>query len=534
MSSPILQTTTAPLQSLEDINLYIEAQLAETDWNFCTLLTDKSNVIIALCQNESVVVQAIRICLSEKVDIIRALGALNKGNPMLLCCEVEDGIGQIDYAEDIVKAIERSSTQKKTLAHAYQYFEHKPKGRGHAISVKVAREVVFESHGYCMFEGCGEHLSVDHLTGNKGNFRYLAHIVASSPDGPRGNQRSHELSNDPENIMVLCDKHHRLIDKVAVGEYDESRLRRMRAEFITNTDDLLQSLAYQPVTTFTALWPIGNFVTEGPSPHEYAVSLKPVHCRPSGRPLSLINRSSEAPVDDQWWETIVPREINHVGNKFSGYSEADRRHAGLYAMGPSSILIGLGAVLGNKNNLCVVPRSRQNGWRWERSTPISQPFIISGLEDLEGPVDELAITLFFTAVPAESLPVLDYLKAQGVDCIHIQPKMPGNTCLAHPHEGGALRELFLELLHHLRNDFKVKRVHLLHCAPNAACVEVGRGIEHNHPSIRIYDHCKSGDDKYMVPRLDLDPSEDRVEVRGAPNNDVDLFHQHFQPAAAKE
>lgn len=526
----ILQTTTAPLQTLEDINLYIEVQQADSDWDYAVLLTDKKSVVIALCVDKHDIVQVIRICLAEEDEIIQALKALNKGNTRLLCCEARDEVARIDCAEVIFNAIENSTSQKKTLARAVKYFEHKPRGRGQPITANIARDVVFESHGYCMFEGCGDHLGVDRLTGIKGNFRYLAHIVASSPDGPRGNQRSHELSNDPKNIMVLCDKHHRLIDKVAVDEYDESRLRGMRTEFTTNSDCLLQSLAYQPVTTFTALWPIGNFVTEGPSPQEYAISLKPVHCRPSGRPLSLIHRTSEAPADDQWWETIVPREINHVGNKFLGYDANDRRQAGLYAMGPSSTLIGLGAILGNKSNLCVVPKSRKNGWGWERSEPIEQPFSVSGLDNIDGPIEELAVTLFLTAIPAENQQVLDYLKTKNINCIHITPKFFGNTCLAHPHEGAALREMFLELLHHLRNKFHVKRVHLLHCAPNAACVEVGRAIEHNHPSIRIYDHCKSGDEKYMVPRLDLIPSRDQVEVCGTPNNEVIPFHQHFQTA----
>lgn len=522
------------MQTLEDINLYIESQLVEIDWDCAVLLADKNNVIIALCQENHTPVQAIRICLSKKADIIHALKILNKGAPKLLCCDIEGSIGQIGRIEDIIRAIEYPASQKKTLANAYKYFEHKLKGRGHVITANVAREVVFESHSYCMFEGCGEHLGVDRLTGIKGNFRYLAHIVASSPDGPRGNLRSHELSNDPENIMVLCDKHHRLIDKVAVDEYDESRLKTMKIDFVTNTDELLKSLAHQPVATFTALWPIGNFVTEGPSSQEYAVSLKPVHCRPSGRPLSLIQRPVEALVDDQWWEATAPREIKTVGNKFSGHDESDRRQAGLYAMGPSAVLIGLGAVLGNKSNLCVVPKSRQNGWGWERPAPIEQPFSISSLDDINGPIEEIAVTLFLTAVPAESQQVLDYLKTDNINCIHITPKISGNSCLAHPHEGTVLREMFLELLHYLRNEFKVKRVHLLHCAPNAACVEVGRGIEHNHPSIRIYDHCKTGDDKYMVPRLDLIPSGDQVEICGIPNSEIIPFHQHFQTATATE
>lgn len=62
-----------------------------------------------------------------------------------------------------------------------------------------------------------------------GNYSYFAHIVASSEDGPRGNKDSEKLANEPTNIMLLCDKCHRLIDKIAPNEYGIEHLRKMRA-----------------------------------------------------------------------------------------------------------------------------------------------------------------------------------------------------------------------------------------------------------------------------------------------------------------
>ena len=37
-----------------------------------------------------------------------------------------------------------------------------------------------DSHGRCMFTGCGDRLDIEQLTGMKGNIGYLAHNVASS------------------------------------------------------------------------------------------------------------------------------------------------------------------------------------------------------------------------------------------------------------------------------------------------------------------------------------------------------------------
>ena len=60
----------------------------------------------------------------------------------------------------------------------------------------------------------GQDLGSTPLTTKNARIAYLAHIVASDPDGPRGNESSHALSDSPENIMLMCDGHHRLIDRI--------------------------------------------------------------------------------------------------------------------------------------------------------------------------------------------------------------------------------------------------------------------------------------------------------------------------------
>ena len=80
---------------------------------------------------------------------------------------------------------------------------------------QVTRMVVWgRAGGRCQFAGCGKRLDGDLVTGdlNK-NLAYLAHIVASDPGGVRGHPvLSHQLSDVPENLMLMCDPHHREID----------------------------------------------------------------------------------------------------------------------------------------------------------------------------------------------------------------------------------------------------------------------------------------------------------------------------------
>ena len=49
------------------------------------------------------------------------------------------------------------------------------------------------SAGRCEFKGCNEYVWRNGLTLSEGNFADVAHIIASSEDGPRGNQDSEEI-----------------------------------------------------------------------------------------------------------------------------------------------------------------------------------------------------------------------------------------------------------------------------------------------------------------------------------------------------
>jgi len=68
--------------------------------------------------------------------------------------------------------------------------------------------------GRCQYEGCNKPLWLDTLTKYEFNVAYIAHIIADSPDGPRGDpELSFKLKADISNLMLMCDEHHRLIDR---------------------------------------------------------------------------------------------------------------------------------------------------------------------------------------------------------------------------------------------------------------------------------------------------------------------------------
>jgi len=83
--------------------------------------------------------------------------------------------------------------------------------------------------GRCQYEGCNKPLWLDTLTKYEFNVAYIAHIIADSPDGPRGDpELSFKLKADISNLLLMCDKHHRLIDREDVVGHPPERLHKMK------------------------------------------------------------------------------------------------------------------------------------------------------------------------------------------------------------------------------------------------------------------------------------------------------------------
>jgi len=70
-----------------------------------------------------------------------------------------------------------------------------------------------KSGGHCAFPGCGESLILDLGDGVRSIVGVVCHIVAQSPQGPRG---AYEIGaderDDLSNLLILCTKHSKVID----------------------------------------------------------------------------------------------------------------------------------------------------------------------------------------------------------------------------------------------------------------------------------------------------------------------------------
>jgi hypothetical protein len=101
-----------------------------------------------------------------------------------------------------------------------------------SIPETTQRELWARAAGRCEFRGCNELVYKDGLTQQRSNLAAISHIVAYSPDGPRGDPiRSKLLEKDIANLMLTCRKHGKLVDdKAYEAEYPEELLLEFKRE----------------------------------------------------------------------------------------------------------------------------------------------------------------------------------------------------------------------------------------------------------------------------------------------------------------
>ncbi len=222
--------------------------------------------------------------------------------------------------------------------------------------------------GRCEYDGCNEMLWLDTLTKAEFNVAYIAHIVADSADGPRGDtELSPKLAADPTNLMLACDKHHRLIDKEQIDEHPVERLRSMKLKHERRME-LLGSLTPDK-QSHVLLYGANIGAQSAPvSLKGAALAMLPEWYPAESRPLQVGLRNSY--VDDrtaEYWqmerlnlETTINQQLRprlaHGG---------DIHHLSVFAIAPQPLLILLGALLSDIPAAEVYQLHREPAnWRW--------------------------------------------------------------------------------------------------------------------------------------------------------------------------
>ncbi len=369
-------------------------------------------------------------------------------------------------------------------------------GRGGDISQSTAWKVWTEAGGRCMFEGCGEDMSAIPLYTGSARIGYLAHIIASNPHGPRGTQAdSHRLADDPDNIMLMCDAHHRLIDCFAPSEYQAARLYAMRQAHRDLVRNYMKSLAYPRVKAITLLADLAGVQTNFQESDLIAAVLDIGRAMIPGVEQYIRRTERDDRRTSEFWVQYLHEHLLDIQHMVSRFRIPDAAGVGELAVFPLhhvATLVLAGRIIGEARPVRVFQYHRhKRTWRWDKTTT-PQPagtFMADGL--ISRPANEVLISVELTAnldSNAVPLSIANEIERGSMPWIRIRIPDPNPACIQHPADLDQFMNIARQVINHIHDVVRPQRVHLIAISPASTAFCFGQMLQAgHHPTYTIYD-----------------------------------------------
>lgn len=403
-------------------------------------------------------------------------------------------------------------------------------GRQGEVSPKTRFEVATAAAWRCQFDGCGEDLRNHLAPGAFGNYSYFAHIVAASVDGPRGNAvDSMRLADDPKNIMLMCDRCHRLIDRVAPGLYSADVLTQMRERNVSEVRKLLDTLRYPAVQTLV----IGGNIEGQSSAFDERASeeamwlrklraggLRPEWFARHGGHLGASNSSG-------YWlslfELLRNEDLPRLKGLLKGNAQggAPRAPLAIFALHGTSVLVLTGRLIGESSTTHLFQFHRDQitdrpggQWAWPAAEvePPSEKFKLFVRRPASGETEALLQINLTAQVPASDLPEQLFANGQlALPTVEITTDSPSHRVISHPHDLEIFGRTLDQALTKLQDEWRVNRVHLVVIAPTTACLRIGQKMQaRRHALFILYERlpgATTGQRGEFVPTISISPIE---------------------------
>lgn len=343
-----------------------------------------------------------------------------------------------------------------------------------SIPPRIAAALWARAGGRCEYRGCNEDLVGDLVSGKRDAlFGYIAHIVGDSPDGPRGEKElSAQLAKDLSNLMLLCGKHHKLVDVDGLADHPVEVLRDMKdaheTRISTNTGISEEYASY--VLRFGAS--IGS--NEALVSTQAIFAAMPPDRHPATSQTIDLEMLNQAIRDDEpeFWE-VQRKNLDRLFNdKIGGRIERQEiRHLSVFALAPQPLLIELGRLLNEIVPITVHNRHREpTSWKWQRDRPILDFLVSRPAPEATGSI-ALKIAVSATVNDERITRVL----GEDTAIWSITIAEPGNDAVRQPED----LAVFRTTLRAIYNEIKARHgegkiINLFPVMPASLAVETGR------------------------------------------------------------
>ncbi|QHP66369.1 SAVED domain-containing protein [Bradyrhizobium sp. LCT2] len=360
------------------------------------------------------------------------------------------------------------------------------------IPHKIQTSLWAKAGGRCEYRGCNEELVGDLMAGREdGKFGFIAHIVADSADGPRGDPvRSSALAKDMNNLMLLCAKHHKGVDVDYLADHPEDVLLEMKAEHedrIAIVTGMAQERAAHVLRFAADIGQRDALV----STRSIFMAMPPDRHPAEGRTIDIeLVGCAYADHELSYW-TVQQDNLRRVFARKvkERIEQKEIKQLSVFTLAPQPLLIQLGHLLGDIVPVTVHQRYREPAtWRWQPN----QAAITFRVEEYSGPAAaSVALKLALSATVTD-----DRIRAVLGDDTAIwslTAENPHNDIMRRPED-------LVEFKRHLRRLFdRIKAVHgeqatinVFPALPTSAAVEVGRVLMPKADlPLHIYDQNRS-------------------------------------------
>ena len=360
--------------------------------------------------------------------------------------------------------------------------------RGKSPSDNTIRMLCGKSAGMCEFEGCNKRLFYDNVTLAQFNNAFVAHIVASSPNGPRGDKvLSSQLSDKLENLMLMCADHHKLID-TNVDEYPVERLKAMKAAHEEKLERIC-SLFNVPKTEIVRFAsPIKGTQAANIDYNLAAKAVLPNKYPASSYGIQIPIKSSYKYKSKEYWDDCTNQlEFQFQNALYNPYIQLHRSNFSIFPIAPIPLIIKLGELIGDKLPCDVYQKTRvPDTWEWQ-SVELTNTFAI-GRKEYNQESENIALIISLTnEILDDRIPRIDEYRA----IYKITASELGVDCIKSISDLSAFWHTYQSVCEDILNLYgRNVGVHLFPAVPVSVAFEIGRRYMTNtYPKISIYDEC---------------------------------------------
>lgn len=361
------------------------------------------------------------------------------------------------------------------------------------IPLKTKQILWGKAAGRCQYQGCNHKLFRDPTTKTEFNQSYIAHIVADKPTGPRGDKvLSKMLKSELSNLMLLCDRHHRLVDKEELAKHTVDVLREMKGKHEAIIERITDFVGSNETHVILYGANIGD--------HSSLLNIKDVFDAlepdyyPSnhvGYQLGLGNSGLRDEDTDYWDFESKNLNLKFQQNVLALKESNPIQRYSVFAIAPQPLLIKLGTLFHDIANVEVYnPQKEPRTWKWNSGNGTPDYFEII-------PPDAIRSKVALVFSLSANISQERVKKVLGDDCSiwEVTIEIPNNDFMKYRNQLSQFRNICRKVLNDIKSAHgESARINVFPAMLPSTAVEFGRvWYPKADLGLTIYDQNKKND-----------------------------------------